>query len=404
MRSKYFVWLSLVLPLASVVAPAQAQNAAPAANRAASGAAGGFEILNKPRLIVRSNGARLEAAGGLPARVRSSQIDLTAQVIALDYANNTISQMRAKSGVKLLLNLPGQGAGAEAVRLEVQADDTVLDAVARQGRRSLVLTGNVKGFYEVGGVRNTLQGNKVIISFGTQPSRDLRADIEGGSGGVRLEVAGQNFGGETGQLGNIVLTAQRASVDQMQGQARLIGTARAVSSGGANSFDVTASEFLVKFGGGATRSLDSLQTVGRAQIKISMPPQPGTTAKPAPAEDANSLRPTYVEIAADNATVAGASQTLTLNGNVQGFYRIAAPTDTIATSGGTAAAAGSSKGMAGDYRFSGSRAVLRMVAEKEATPENPIGLNLDISSVSMELPGLDLGFGEEANKNVNGRN
>ena len=63
--------------------------------------------------------------------------------------------------------------------------------------------------------------------------------------------------------------------------------------------------------------------------------------------------------------------------------------------------------MAGDYPFSGSRAVIRMVSEKEATAENPAGPNLDISGVSMQLPGLDLGFGDDADdkkKNINGRN
>lgn len=401
MRVKYFVWSVLMLLSAPAMFSAWAQKAAPKS-------VGGFEILNKPNFSFRPNGLRLEGAGGLPARVRSQQIDLSAQVIALDYANQAITQMRAKSGVRLLLNLPAQNATSEAVRLQAQSDDMVLNAVPQQGRRSLVLNGNVNGFYEVGGARSTLRGNQVTISFGAQPSRDLRAEIEGGKEGVRLEVAGQSFGGEAGQVGNIVLTAQRALIDQTQGQARLIGKARAVSSGGANTFDVAAAEFVAKLGGGAARSLDSLQTVGRAQIKISMP-QPRTPAKAAPADGSSSLRPTYIEVAADNATVAGASQTLTLDGNLQGFYRIADASGAASASNtlsGTAPDGDNSKSMAGDYPFSGSRAVIRMVSEKEATTENPAGPNLDISGVSMQLPGLDLGFGDDADnkKNANGRN
>jgi len=156
----------------------------------------------------------------------------------------------------------------------------------------------------------------------------------------------------------VKITAQGATIDSKAGVVRFVGNARAVSTDGPNKFDVAAPEFIL------TRStdntIDTLKTSGRTQLKIDLPAEPG-------AAGAGKVgKPTRVEVEADMATVSRATNTLTFEGNVDGFYFLAP--------GG---------GEAQKYDFSGNKAVLRSVPENQATEAEPAGLKAEITG----LPG-----------------
>jgi hypothetical protein len=51
-----------------------------------------------------------------------------------------------------------------------------------------------------------------------------------------------------------------------------------------------------------------------------------------------------------------------------------------------------------DYRFSGDRAEVRDVPAAEATADRAAGPNFDIFLAKIQIPDLDLGFGEVTEK------
>src|SRR5690606_26338054 len=117
-------------------------------------------------------------------------------------------------------------------------------------------------------------------------------------------------------IGAVTITSREAIIDGKLGVVRFVGDARAISAGGtaANRFDVSASEFILTRT--TNNTIESLKTAGRTRVKIDLPPQP-VKAGETPGKIG---QPTYVEAEADSAIVNRASNTLTFEGNVTGFY------------------------------------------------------------------------------------
>lgn len=354
--------------------PLLAQTQSPAAK-----APGGFTY-SAVNLVYRSNGVRLEGNAAHPAHVQSPELDVTAQVIAFDLAGNSISEVRAQTGVNLKLNFSSQGGGAPA-----HIEATCNSAVLVPGNRKLVLTGNLKGFYQVqGGAKNTLSGDSATLTY---TGGNLLADLVGG---VTLGIPAESTG-RPDAVGDIVITAQRARINQSDGSATFTGNAHAISKGGANAFDVAAPQFILTRGSDGT--ISTLRTSGRTLVKLDLPPDPApaaaapvaapTATTPTPAKTAPTVsalgKPTHVEVAADGAIIERATSTATFDGNVKGFYRLSPPTGTPQ-----------------NYNFVGNRAVIRYVVPTgaQATGNALAGLNVEVTGVpvSVEGPAFNLGL------------
>lgn len=260
---------------------------------------------------------------------------------------------------------------------------------------------------------------------------NLTIEVEGGPDGVRFEFApdtakpapvpanhvgntalppnSQNTGIKApAQLGTVVVTAQRATINAVlnkaanaptlaaqpqqgaTGTARFIGNARAVSADGPQQFDIAAPEFVLTRG--TAGALDSLKTAGRTQLKIDFPPSApapnagaeaavgGASASPPNVPKSSSFgTPTHVEAQADVVTLQPALSQATLQGNITGFYRLT-----------------SEAGEAQEFNFSGADSVvLKNVSSQEANDDNPAGLHVDAlgkpgQPVTIETPGLDI--------------
>ncbi len=351
-------------------APALAQTKTPAP-KSAPKTPGNSTI--RGDLSYRPNGGvRLDANAAGPARVTLPQLDVSARSVALDDAPN-ISQVRAVGSVNFKLDLAPR-AGAAPARIEA----TCNSATYFVRERKLVLKGNLKGFYQVaGGPKSTLGGE--VATF-TNPGGNLLAEL---TGGVSLVVPAETLG-RPDQIGALTITAQRAQINQSEGTATFAGNARAISTGGANAFDVAAPRFtLTRLAGG---TISTLVATGRTLVKLDLPPDPtpiatpGATVPTAPVspdvpQKISVGKPTRVEVASDGAIIERATSTATFAGNVKGFYRLSA--------------AGAAPQ---NYDFAGSRAVIRFVQPADAKAGMLAGLNVDVSDAVVGGPSFNLGF------------
>jgi lipopolysaccharide export system protein LptA len=344
--------------------PATAQNraAAPATAPAQFGAL---------RQIIRANGIRLEGN----AFVRRPELQVNADAIALDYSATakTIGEVRARGKVFFRVNLPPRGGGAPA-QIEARCNAADLNP----NTRTLVLTGNVNGFYQVqGGPRNLLTGDKVTLTY---VGNQLTASSVGK---VRVVLPAENFSaGSSGTastaIGAVTITANRADVNGATGVVTFSGAARAVSTEGPKKFDVSAPTFTLARGQSGT--IDTLKTVGgRARVRIDLPPDP-VRADGATAERDNGSgvgRPTQVEAESDSVTVTRANNTVVFEGKVNGTYRLQ-PAGQQAT----------------DYPFTGDRAIIRYVTDAQANANTPAGFQAEILGApsSIGAPDFNLGF------------
>jgi len=334
--------------------------------------------VSAPTIIQRPTGARLEGDRSTPARVQAPQLDVQAGVIAFDYSGEQVTEVRSLTQVgqrvQIKVDLAPKGGGAPA-HIEATADKATLNPPAR----TLRLEGNVDGFYQVQqGIKTTLRGETVNAKY---EGENLQVTVEGGANGVRLEVPPESLN-QPGALGTIVFTAQRASLDKNGGVARLTGKAHAFSTDGPHKFDVTADEFVLTrtVGIGGRSQMDKLETIGRTQLKMDLPPEPAASTPPVEAgQDGDKIqigRPTHVEAAADAMTITRPDNTLVFAGNVKGFYELAP-----------------AKGDASPrYDFTGDRAVVRYV--EQSGEGVAAGLNVEVTGQpsTIELPGFNLGF------------
>jgi lipopolysaccharide export system protein LptA len=323
------------------------------------------------RQIIRPNGIRLEGN----AFVRRPELQVNADAIALDYsaAAKTIGQVRARGKVFFRVSLPPRGGGAPA-QIEARCTAADLDP----NTRTLVLTGNVNGFYQVqGGPRNLLSGDKVTLTY---VGNQLTASSVGK---VRVVLPAENFaagssGAPSTAIGAVTITANRADVNGATGVVTFSGAARAVSTEGPNKFDVSAPTFTLARGESGT--IDTLKSVGgRARVKIDLPPDPARGAAATAGRDSGSGvgRPTQVEAEANSVTVTRANNTVVFEGKVNGYYRLQ-PAGQEAT----------------DYPFTGDRAIIRYVTDAQANANTPAGLNAEIIGApsSIAAPDFSLGF------------
>ena len=355
-----------LLLAAALLSATFSQNAAHAQSKTQQ--VGGFTI-KASNTIARPNGVRLEGSASEPVHLQSPQLDLTAPAMALDYVDKQVTQLRAIDGVSFKLNL----AGADPIKIEAKSQTATLDALPVNGRRTLRLTGNVDGFYESKGARNTLSGERATITFGEGDARDILVQVAGGTNGVQLQIASALFGSEAA-LGDVTLRADNADIDEKSGTATFKGNASIVSkaqpSDGTQNFNIKAPAFVANFKAeNGRQTLQNVRTQGRASIVIDAPPAAG----------ASQSTPTHFEVQADNATVEPQAQNLVLEGNVSGFYDL--PAENVATPV--------------RYNFSDvDKAIARFVTESQKTADTPAGLNFQAlgKPASFQIPGFDLGL------------
>lgn len=387
--------LTVLLAASPSTFAAPAQPTAPIAPKPAA-SAGSFQY-KADRISLTPNGVRLDGN----AQITSPQLEVRAAAIAFDFKNNQITQVRATSKVNLKVNFVPKGGGAPT-RVEATADSATLDPATR----TLVLKGNVDGFYqEPGGARTTFAGTQATL---VQKEGFTDVMILGPVKIIVPPEATTDKG--TAALGTITITARDAKLDQKAGVFRLIGDAHAVSIDGPNKFDVSAPEMVLSRG--KDNTINTLNTIGRTYLKIDLPPDPSTpavtggnapgaagieplvgTITPGKAPDktpnktpsktpdnagAKFGKPTRVEVESDKATVDRATNTLTFEGNVTGFYYLSPAT-----------------GEPQKYDFSGTKAVISYISDKVATAENPAGLKADITGapnkpVQVSTPSLNL--------------
>jgi len=302
------------------------------------------------------------------AHIQTPEVDVKAQSIALDITGNQVTQVRAQNQVAFKLDLPAKDGGAPA-HVEATCDAATLNPLPR----TLLLSGNVSGWYQVGGgARNTLSGDSATIKY---VGKDLMVDVNGGTRGVSISIPAEKD--NPAAIGTVTLTAQRATFNNNTGVATFTGKARAVSTDGPNKFDVAAPAFILTRGAGG--AIDRLTTSGRTQIKIDLPPEPAA-AKPADAA-ASTIpeigRPTHVEAEADGVVVRRATNTMDFQGNVKGFYELAAP-------GATAT----------KYDFVGDRVAIKYVMKDISNAAIVPGLKVEMIGVPVEInaPAFNLSF------------
>lgn len=320
---------------------------------------------------LRPDGARLDGNAYVKT-IGSSALDARADAVALDLADGKPTQIRALGNVFFHVELPPKaGSNAKPVTVEARCNKATLDPKSRV----VMLEGNVDGFYqEQGGPKNLLSGDAVTIQ---QIGDQFVSSVQGN---VRIVVPAETVSGSSQNFGAITITAQRSDVDQKTGVLTFSGNARARSEGGENGFDVAAPSFSVMRG--ASGTIDTLKTSGKTLIKIDLPPEPARAGDAATPEKgvASAGRPTHIEAIADSATVLrGASNTLILEGDVKGFYRL--------QPAGAAAA---------DYRFNGDRAVIKYARPENATGAGPVpeGLQVEVTGKpsAIQAPSFGLGF------------
>ncbi len=401
MKKRNFLSLALLVALPGSVCfyspvPASAQNARPA-----DGA-----VVKISACVVEGEwggktGLRLEGCAGQSARISHPQLDVAAPKIEVGFDDKRqFTKVTAAGGVNFAVTMPQKD--GPATRIEAKCNNATLEravAGANAGARVLTLRGGVDGWYQVvGGMKNTLRGESVILTSRPgaaealmanieggadgvrielppppavagepttvvsnrgpviiaaqsavirQQKDGIRADVEGGTRGVRLEIRPADAVAGTDNLlnGAVVVTARRAVVRQSEGTARFIGDAHAVSTGTAQKFDVAAEE--ISLARNASGDFDFIKTVGRAKVKLDLRQDKAVPAPEKATSDKASLRPEYLEVEADSAVATLVKSQLVFAGNVRGFYRL--PAQNVGANPAVAPK---------ENKFSGDRAVL----------------------------------------------
>ena len=328
--------LALVFALA---APALAQ---PASNRY-------FYSANNSQFTSNPVGLRLDGN----VIIRQREFDFDADALAFDGKSlSDFSEIRARGKVKLrLAPLPKNSADAP---FEIQSKSD--EATFTRATRTLILKGNLSGFYRVGkGPQTMLSGDKATFNYSAQ---GLNALIEGAANKqVELLLPAEND--RPDGIGPVTVRADSLRIDQANNAAYFSGNARAFSDSGPNKLDVAAPSFTLTRGADGT--IDTIVTNGKTLTKINVAPDPNAPAT------AKAL--SYVEVTADKATVNRATSTGVFEGNVKGFYRL--------------------QNSPQKFDISGERVTVTYDAQSAKTGD---GLIVNATRVDVEIPEFNLGF------------
>lgn len=305
---------------------------------------------NNSQLNSTPPGVRLDGN----AIVRIPEMEVRADVIAFDGRNlQTFTEVRGRGNVRMnVTQTPKKG--KEAIQIQSKSDEATLTRVAK----TLVLKGNLSGFYRVGnGPQTMLVGSIATFNFA---GAGLNALIESAAGKqVELLLPGET--GKADAIGPVTVRADSLRVDQANNAAYFSGNARALSDSGANKLDVAAPSFTLTRASDGT--IGTLVTNGKTVTKINVAPD--ASAKP------GGKALSYVELTADKATVNRATSTGVFDGNVKGFYRL--------------------QDSPQKFDLSGERVT---VTYDSQAAKNGDGLNVNVtgSPVTVELPEFNLGF------------
>lgn len=280
-------------------------------------------------------------------------IDVAAEIIDVDGEKKIVN---ARKSVSIKLNLQPKSGTGKTVHIESKSDVARLTTADR----TLILTGNLSGFYRIGsGPQTLLSGSKATFNYNGD---NLNALIESDANS-QVELLLPAEIGKPDALGPITLRADSLRIDQKNGAAYLTGNARAFSTGGLNKIDVTATSFTVNRAADGTIGL--LTTGGKTVTKLDVPPD-------AAAKGVG--KPTHLEVTADKAIINRANSTGVFEGNVVGYYRLQ-----------------SSTAPAQNFNFNGERATITYDAEAAKTGD---GLSVVVTGkpVAIEVPSFNLGF------------
>ena len=277
-------------------------------------------------------------------------LEVVAEIIDVDGDKKIVN---ARKSVSIKFNLQPKSGQGETVRIESQSD------VARFTfeDRTLVLTGNLSGFYRIGnGPQTTLLGSKATFNYSGDT---LNALIESDAGN-QVEIVLPAEQNKPDALGPVTLRANSIRIDEKNGAAYFSGNARAFSTDGPNKLDVVAPSFTVLRAADGT--IGTLTTNGKTVTKLDVPPDPSATGIG---------KPTHLEVTADKAVVNRANSTGVFDGNVVGFYRLQA--------GATPAQ---------NFNFNGDRATVTYDPTAAKTGDGAFAIAFE--QIDVEVPSFNL--------------
>ena len=275
----------------------------------------GKDFIYGPKKAAVYLGSKRASLEGYPNDLASYKspgvLEVAAEIIDVDGENKIVN---ARKSVSIKFDLQPKSGQGDVVHIESKSDVARLTVADR----TLVLTGNLSGFYQIGsGPKTMLSGNKATFNYSGD---NLNALIESGAGS-QVELLLPAESGKPDALGPVTLRADSLRVDQKNNAAYFTGNAHAFSTGGANKIDVTAPSFTVQRAADGTIGL--LTTNGKTVTKLDLPPDAATGGVATSGANAKSVgKPTHLEVTADKAVVNRATSTGVFDGNVVGFYTL----------------------------------------------------------------------------------
>ena len=290
--------------------------------------------------------------------IRDPQLDFDADSASYDGADlrnfKTVTELRARGNVKVRLAPKPKNGAERPFQIQSKSDEATLTFATR----TLILKGNLSGFYRVaGGPQTLLSGETAKFNYSPQGANAL---IEG-TPEKQVELLLPAETGKTDALGPVAVRSDSLRIDEANNAAYFNGRARALSESGDNKLDVAAPSFTLTRAGDGT--IGTLVTGGKTVTKLNVKPDPNAAAT------ANAL--SYVEVTADKATVNRATSTGVFEGNVKGFYRL--------------------QNSPQKYDISGERVIVSYDAKAAKTGDG-LSVNVTGTPVSVEVPEFDLGL------------
>ncbi len=291
--------------------------------------------------------------------IRDPQLDFEADSASYDGKEltdfNSVTELRARGNVKVRLAPKPKTSAEKPFQIQSKSDEATLTFATR----TLILKGNVSGFYRVAnGPLTLLSGETAKFNYALQ---GVYALIEGAPGKQVELLLPAEATNKPDPLGPIKVQSDSLRIDEANNAAYFKGNARVATERGANNLDVVAPSFTLTRAGDGT--IGTLVANGKTLTKLNVAPDPGTPA--------TSKAISYVEVTADKVTVNRASSTGVFEGNVKGFYRL--------------------QNSPQKYDLSGERIVVSYDAK---AAKNGDGLSVDANGTPFRIrvPGFDLGL------------